>query len=121
MIVNRRSLWGASLLAFAFAVAGSTQASVQCYGYYDSRSGSSGGQTFCWLSGSICYECVYEGPGSAGSCSNDWTPCDPRPPQPAVQTAAFPSSAPEATASTAPIRICEVTSPGPTLRSETLF
>lgn len=122
MIANQRSLWVASLLAFALALGGAAQAQVQCASYYDSRSISSGGTSFCWLSGSICYDCwSASGGGGFDTCSSDWYPCDPRPPQPAVQTAAFPSSAPQATAPTAAIRFCEVASVGPTLRSETLF
>lgn len=124
MIANRRSLWVASLLAFALALGGAAHAQVNCAQYIDSRSGSSGGITFCWLSGSICYDC-WSGGGSQ-TCSSNWNPCDPRPRGPFVQTAALPSPAPQssvaqATAPTAAIRFCEVTSPGPTLRSETLF
>lgn len=121
MNLKQRLLLCVTLLVFSLVLAGSAQATVTCIGYYDSRAGSTGGMSFCWLSGSICYDCWYGSGGGGNTCSNDWSPCDPRPVQPVFQTAAFPPSPSEATASTAAIRICEVTSPGPPLRSETLF
>jgi hypothetical protein len=59
--------------------AGAATASVQCYQYIDSRAYSDSLYNFCWLSGSICYQCVNVDRGSG--CAADWHVCDPNPPK----------------------------------------
>lgn len=113
----RRSLSISFLLAAIAAIAGAADAEVYCAQYWDSRSGSGGGYTFCWLSGSICYDCWDSGSGS--TCSNDWSPCDPRPRQ-EHKMASF-ETGPNTAVDAQPFRICEVIAPTPALRSDVLF
>ncbi len=62
---------------FLTVVALPASAGVECQTYFDSRAYSDPVYNFCWLSGSICYQCVDVDRGSG--CSSDWEACDPNP------------------------------------------
>lgn len=67
-----------SVLGFIFSAAAAV-ADVQCYQYINTRAYSDPIYNFCWLSGSICYQCVNVDRGSG--CASDWQTCDPNPPR----------------------------------------
>ena len=46
-----------------------------CTTYIDSRAAADQTTTFCWLSGSICYQCYDVNTGD--NCSSNWSACDP--------------------------------------------
>lgn len=57
-----------------------------CQRYWDSRAAQDQyGNSWCWLSGRICYQCYDLNSGD--NCSADWGECDPYPPMPEVRTA----------------------------------
>ena len=77
-----------SFLAVTFLwLTTAASAATYCDTYYDSRSASSYGEDFCWLSGAICYECYDTDSGE--SCTDDWKECNPYPPIPEQQTASL--------------------------------
>jgi hypothetical protein len=115
-----RMLLALALAAASMAICATAQAQYNCQAYLDSRSGSSGGTDFCWLSGSICYDCW---DNFYNTCSNDWEPCDPRPQPrtPFVQYAARSPAPSEAGSPAPPSRICAVTHAVSPVRVEILF
>lgn len=56
-----------------------------CVRYWDSQAASYYGESFCWLSGRICYECYDDYSGE--NCSTDWSECNPYPSGPEHQRA----------------------------------
>lgn len=57
-------------------VGASAFAEVRCETYYNTVAYSDAQYNFCWLSGAICYQCYDV--DTAESCSNDFSPCEPR-------------------------------------------
>lgn len=53
--------------------------SASCEQVIDSRSYDDGTNSWCWLSGLICYYCW--GTTADENCANDWEPCDVTPPK----------------------------------------
>lgn len=93
---------------------------LHCYELIDARAGGSGGTTFCWLSGRVCYDCYED--GSYASCSSDWQPCDPRPFMPAQQhTRMSPSGGAGAGSTAAAVKICQTVTAASLLRAENLY
>ena len=63
-------------LLIALVVPSVASAGLYCTTYYDSRAASSWGDSYCWLSGAICYQCWDD---FANDCSSDWHECSPVP------------------------------------------
>ena len=51
-------------------------ASAYCTTYFDSQAATAYGDSFCWLSGAICFQCWDD---LANDCSANWQECDPVP------------------------------------------
>jgi hypothetical protein len=65
------------LMLAMFVFAASAFAEVQCDVTYNSKAYSDAQYNFCWLSGSVCYQCYDV--QTADSCSSEYTPCNPYP------------------------------------------
>lgn len=48
---------------------------VECERYWDSTAATYQGESFCWLSGAVCYQCYETTAGQ--NCSSNWDECTP--------------------------------------------
>lgn len=77
--------WSVLFVLFMSCFASTAIYGETCNTFYDSQAASYYGESYCWLSGRICYECYDTQSGE--NCSSDWSECNPYPTVPEHQRA----------------------------------